>query len=299
LRFLVTGSAGRLGRKLIPELFWAGHEVIGVDILSSPVTHDPKWQTVTLDLMDNDALESLVRVNRPDVVIHAAAMTNVDKCETERELAYQINADLPARIAKICRKHENRMVLISTDYVFDGSAGPYLESAQPCPISYYGKTKLAGENEVLGESKHNAVARTCVLFGYEPESAPDFVTWLLTKLRNNQPVNIVTDQYSTPTLTDNLSNGVRLIAEQSAQGIFHLTGADYLNRYEMALQIAEFAKLPVELISPVDGSKFTQIAPRPKLGGLLCNRAIDELGYIPLTFQKAMQEYYQQEAVKN
>ncbi|MDK9701387.1 MAG: SDR family oxidoreductase, partial [bacterium] len=221
--------------------------------------------------------------------------TNVDACETQRELAYRLNAEVPARLAKIAGKLNARMIQVSTDYIFDGEAGPYPEDAHPTPIGYYGKSKLAGDNEVLAASPNNVVARTSVLFGYEPNAAPDFVSWLLLKLWSNEPVNIVTDQYSTPTLTNSLATGLRQIIDANQSGVFHLVGAEYLNRYEFAVRIAELAGLPSGFITPVDGSTFTQTAPRPKQGGLTTKRTELAIGFQPLSIAEAMHVYLRQE----
>ncbi len=299
MRVLVTGGAGRLGRKLLPELFWKGHEVVAIDVIPIPPQENHHWKSSALDITDSTAVDTYIQAIKPDVVINTVAMTNVDLCETEREKAYRINADVPAKLANICRKHDIYLIHVSTDFVFDGKAGPYPESALPNPISYYGRSKLAGENEVLGENRHFAVVRTCVLFGYEPETAPDFVTWLLSKLRHSEPVKIVTDQFSSPTLTDSLATGLRQMVEQTPSGIFHLVGKSYFSRFEMAIEIATIANLSKELIEPVDGSSFVQAAQRPKLGGLLPERAVRELGFNALTFQDAMKMYFSQEAVRN
>lgn len=291
-RVLVTGSMGRLGRKLIPLLLKNEFEVIATDRFQ---TTDNQFTYFPLELTDDVELLHSLNFFRPDVIINTAAMTDVDMCEIERDIAYQINTTVPRLLSEYAFRHQSYLIQISTDYVFDGNQGPYSETDKPKPINYYGHTKLEAEKYVLSVPERNAVVRTCVLFGYEPNANKDFVSWLVGKFRNSESVRIVNDQFSTPTSTDDLSEGLVKLLYKKGKGIFHIAGLEYVSRLEFAMLIAEVGGFPKTLIQPIQTAELKQTAKRPLKGGLSSEYSRSFLAFQPSSLKENINFYFKQE----
>lgn len=215
---------------------------------------------------------------RPEYIINTAAMTNVDACEDNKQEAWNANAIFVEQLSRIALIIEAHLIHFSTDYVFDGSKGPYSESDQPKPISYYGKSKLAGENAVLKSHAKNTVIRTNVVYGLTSDNQQDFVKWILKNADASKEMNIVDDQCSNPTLTDDLALAVKRIIEKQRCGIYHIGGNTYCNRYEFALEIAKIFHLDESLFKTIKTKDLQQPAPRPLIGGLINLKAHTDLG---------------------
>ena len=250
-----------------------------------------------LDITDSEAVSRLFLDFAPDVVINCAAMTQVDECETKREQCWQVNAVAVDTLAKCCLAKGSRLVHISTDFIFDGVDGPYKESARPNPISYYGRSKLAGENYARGAGMDSwAIVRTVLVYGRgEQLQRSNFVWWLKQKLEAGEKVNIVTDQFRTPTYTPDLAIGIEKLVRFGKQGVYHLSGREYYSVFEFAKVIANTLGLDESLIHPVDSSTFSQPAPRPKKSGFIILKAESELGYSPRSTPTAILELVQEE----
>jgi dTDP-4-dehydrorhamnose reductase len=230
------------------------------------------------DFTNKRSLKELCMKIRPQFVINCAAMTNVDACETEREQAWRVNVQGVENLVRICKIYDAHLIHFSTDYVFDGSTGPYTEQDLPNPISYYGRTKLAGENAILSEHIAHTILRVNVLYGATRELKQDFVIWLISRfalgaVSKEKPLTIVDDQYSNPTLIDDLGVVVDKILRSRKTGLYHLGGADYLNRFEFAKIIAGVYGFDQSLIVPMKTEALKQPAPRPLRGGLVTLKA--------------------------
>lgn len=215
---------------------------------------------------------------RPEYIINTAAMTNVDACEDNKQEAWNANAIFVEQLSRIALIIEAHLIHFSTDYVFDGSKGPYSEGDQPKPISYYGKSKLAGENAVLKSHAKNTVIRTNVVYGLSSDNQQDFVKWILKNADASKEMNIVDDQFSNPTLTDDLALAVKRIIEKQRCGIYHIGGNTFCNRYEFALEIAKIFHLDESLFKTIKTKDLQQPAPRPLIGGLINLKAHTDLG---------------------
>jgi len=236
-----------------------------------------------LDITDAESIERLFEDFAPDVVINCAAMTQVDECEDNKEQCWLSNATSVELLAKACHKNGARLIQVSTDFVFDGKKGPYREDARPNPISYYGRSKLAGENYARGAGMNNwAIVRTVLVYGASEKPARDnFVTWLRTKLEGGDPVRIVTDQWRTPTYVVDLASAIERIIRFRKNGVFHISGRENMSIFEFANTISETLGLNTGLISKADSSSFTQKALRPAKSGFIILKAETELGYRP------------------
>jgi len=287
LKLLVTGASGLLGSKLCQL---AARK--NIEVYSAYNQHKPLHGTpIQLNVSNRQTVEKTFRTIKPNAVVHAAALTNVDKCETEKELALKINAEGTRNIAESCSKHKAFLVYISTDYVFKGEQGMYKETDKPAPINHYGLTKLKGEEHVKNLLDNYCIARASVIYGSIPATGKiNFALWLLNKLKKKEKVEIVTDQWNSPTLNTNLANMVLEALERKLTGTFHMTGATRLSRYEFAELLAETFNLDKNLITPVSSEQIKWIAKRPKDSSLDVSKAYLKLKNKPLKIHEALQK---------
>ncbi len=244
---MIIGSEGMLGHDL-------------VDVLS--LEHDISTTTIwTLDITDiNKTIETVRNIN-PDVVVHAAAFTDVDGSESKADLAYQVNAIGTRNVAVACRETDSALVYICTDYVFDGTKGsPYYEYDQTNPLSVYGKTKHLGEVYIRDLLDKFYIVRTSWLYGFH---GPNFITTMLKLAETHDKISVVGDQIGSPTYTLDLAKAIAQLIEKPAYGIYHVTNSDHCSWYEYAQLIFEIAGKKVEL-DPVTTEEFGSPAPRPK-----------------------------------
>ena len=224
----------------------------------------------------------------PDYIINVAAYTNVDKCESEKELAWNINVNGVEYLAKYSVPSNAHLIHISTDYVFDGLAGPYSENDLPNPISYYGRSKLAGENVIKKFDIKSTILRTNVLFGPTKFGRPDFVKWVFNSLSENKNIRIVTDQINNPTYIEDLAQAIITICDSEKTGLFNIGGAELLNRLEFTKEIAEYFNLDFNLVEPIITADLNQPAPRPLNSGLINLKAETELNYKPRRLKECL-----------
>jgi len=280
-RILVIGANGMLGQRVI--MFYSKQE--NVELLGSSVEPEPVYQNT--EYVYCDLSKKVIYDFYPDIIINTAAYTNVDKSEVEREIAWKTNVKGVEYIAEGCRVVDAHFIHISTDYIFDGTKGPYNESAIPCPLGYYGRTKLASENALKISGSIYTILRTNVLYGIA-ESRPDFVRWLVNTVRKGEKVKIVTDQVNNPTFIDDLVKAISKTIEFNKQGIYNIGGKEFLSRYEFSLIIADFFNLDKNLIIPIKTSELNQAAPRPLKSGLITLKAETELDYKPLSIIESL-----------
>ncbi|MCX6140943.1 MAG: SDR family oxidoreductase [Candidatus Kapabacteria bacterium] len=264
----IVGAGSSLAGALIPLLIDETDEPLHLISGRALPFEDEKIQTSIIDVLDKNALKTSIMEAMPNTIINCAAMTSVDRCETERNMAWSVNVTLVENLTRMARIVDARIVQVSTDYVFDGLKGPYAEGAIANPINYYGKSKLAGEIVCLSGSNAAAVVRTNVLYGTSKER-PDFVRWVLDALDAGTPVRVVNDQYSNPTYIEDLADAISRIVMRKRSGLFHVGGADYVSRFDFAVKIAEFFKGDVSLIRAVTTAELGQAARRPLRGGLV------------------------------
>jgi len=233
-------------------------------------------------------VKQLVASCEPDVIVNCAAMTNVDACEHERELAWKVNVEGLENIIEAARRTNAKIVHVSSDYIFDGKAGPYTEDDRPNPLSYYGKTKLAGENALRASGLDYFIPRTMVLFGFAQGVKPNFALWLINNLERRQTVRIVDDQFGNPTLADDLAFAIVRALEVERSGIYNIAGRDIVSRYDFAVRLARVFDLDPGLITPIKTSQLRQPAPRPLKSGLITLKAEVELGITPSTVEQGL-----------
>jgi dTDP-4-dehydrorhamnose reductase len=213
-------------------------------------------------LNESERLSDIIKLFKPDFIVHTVAFPSVDYCENHRNEADYLHVKITEQIAKICREINAKMILISTDAVFQGKKEEkFSEEDLPNPINYYGKTRLEAEKKVLAFSDNNIVLRTSVVYGWHKKSR--FTNWIIDSLKEGKKVDPHIDQYNTPTLVDDLVNVIIRMLEQNKSGLYHATGKTCLNRFEFALKIANHFNLKKDLIFPVTAKEKIQEAPRP------------------------------------
>lgn len=295
-KILVTGSNGLLGQKLVYKLrenpsFTLIATARGENRLvdKSGYTYEP------LDITDAENVRHVFEKYRPDVIINSAAMTNVDACETDRVGALLMNATAVEYQVKALESLQNdtyrpHFIHLSTDFIFDGTHGPLKEDETPNPLSYYAETKLSAEKIVQASRLKWAIARTVLVYGIvDNMSRSNIVLWVKQNLESGKTINVVDDQFRTPTLAEDLADGCILIAEKKAEGIFNISGKDFMSILELAQKVADYYKLDKSLIKPSKSADIRQPAKRPPRTGFIIDKARNVLGYNPHSFEQGIQ----------
>jgi dTDP-4-dehydrorhamnose reductase len=284
---LITGSNGLLGSSLVRHLTEAKVRFAGTDLGPCANQHLGEHPYEACDLTDPAAATALVQRLRPRVVIHGAAMTAVDLCESEREQAYRVNVEATATMARAANLVSAKLIYVSTDYVFDGATGGYGEGSPLSPLGVYAVTKAQGELVVRTLAKDYAITRTAVPYGPFSHVKKDFVRWLREELAAKRPVRIVTDQVSNPTYAPDLARMLHQVAETRFSGVLHLAGATSVSRFDFAQAIAKAFLLDAALIQPIRTRDLQQAAPRPLDASLTVEKAA-QLGFQPLALDAAL-----------
>lgn len=287
MKILVTGSNGLLGQKLTALLGNHPHHAL-VRTSRTPQEGVPgDWQP--MDITDAASVKAVIDAVKPDVVIHAAAMTMVDDCEQQREACWKANVGGTRNVLEACSAIGVHVIHVSTDFIFDGSTGPLAESAEPGPVNFYGESKLEAERLVSQYSGDWAILRTVLVYGLTPDrSRSNIVLWVKNNLEAGKPIRVVDDQWRTPTLAEDLAQGCLLAAEHHATGVYHVSGPELLTPYDMAIQTAEFFGLDSSLITRTDSTQFTQPAKRPLRTGFIIDKARRAWGYAPHSFREGI-----------
>jgi dTDP-4-dehydrorhamnose reductase len=289
-KILITGSNGLLGQKLVAKLALENtFEVLATAKGENRLGFETGYRFLSLDITQKQEIDQLFENEKPDLVIHTAAMTNVDQCETEKEQCWALNVTAVEHLVNACKVHNCHFTHLSTDFIFDGTSGPYHENDQPNPISFYGWSKYAAEKIVEHSPIKWAIARTVLVYGVAQDmSRSNIILWVKQSLENNKTIKVVNDQWRTPTLAEDLADGCILISTKEAEGIFNISGKDLLNPYQMAILTANYFNLDKRLIQEVDGTLFTQTAKRPLRTGFDISKARETLGYNPHSFEEGI-----------
>lgn len=266
MRALVIGASGQVGSALGACLDAHGHAWTGTHARS------PRPGLLPLDLADLEAVQRAVAKSGADWVFCAAALTHVDYCEEHPAEAYRLNRDAPAAVARAAASQAAGVLFYSTEYVFDGTAGPYGEDDPVNPLSIYGRSKLEGERAVLAENRRAVVVRTTVVYGPEPQGK-NFVYQLLRLLRAGEPMRVPSDQVSSPTYNADLAAASVELAERDLRGVYHVAGSSVLDRFTFARLACQVFGLDASLLEPVPTAALGQRAARPLTAGLRIDRA--------------------------
>jgi dTDP-4-dehydrorhamnose reductase len=290
MKILVTGANGLLGQKLVTLLQQKETIQLIATARTASVQNLKQGEFHLLDITNKDQVARIIGVLKPDVVIHTAAMTNVDQCETNRDGCWLNNVTAVDYLIEACTPHNVHLVHVSTDFIFDGTHGPLDENAVPNPVNFYGESKLAAEKSVIGSSLSWSILRTVLVYGISNDlSRSNIVLWVKKSLEEGKNISVVNDQWRTPTLAEDLAMGCYLAAEKRVTGIYNISGKDFISPYDIAIQTAAFFKLDASLISDTDSTKFKQTARRPIKTGFIIDKAKKDLGYEPHSFLQGLE----------
>ena len=281
MKFMVTGALGQLGRVTVEELQARGVEVVGTDI--------PE-----LSVEDLPALQAFFEGYRPSHVLHCGAITNVDGCETDRDLAMRVNGQGTANVAEMCKDFDSALVYVSTDFVFDGSGTrPYHHEDAPSPVSVYGESKLAGETAVLSHGRPDFyVTRTAWVFGPGGENFPKAI---MNRAKQGLPMSVVDDQVGCPSMTRDLAPAmVDLVLSGADGGVYHMANEGSCSWYEFACDILTRAGIEVP-VATMSSSELDRPAKRPSYSILDCTRLTEVRGGPLPTYQDALDRYLEEE----
>lgn len=292
-KILITGSNGLLGQKFVYRLLRESNvDVIATSKGPNRLAEQKGYTYEELDITDSKAVETAFAKYQPDVVVNTAAMTNVDACETDQENCRKMNVDAVQHIVNALKKASNnpQLIHLSTDFIFDGSKGPYRETDIPYPPkSVYSESKFVSEKLVKESGLKWTIIRTILVYGVvDNMSRSNIVLWAKDSLLKGKKITVVDDQFRTPTLAEDLAEGCALAALKGATGIYHISGKDFFSILEMVYAIADFWKLDKSLISPIKTSTLGQPAERPMRTGFILDKARQDLGYNPHSFTEGL-----------
>ena len=293
LKFLVTGSAGLVGQQVVKDLS-KSNQVFSCYNESKPEYGIP----MKMDLLNHEMVSNVLLETEPDVVIHLGAMTGVDLCEKEKTSASEINTKATEIIAKECSKLNSFLVYVSTDYVFDGNFGMYKEDDVANPLGFYGKSKLEGEKAVQNFSTNWCIVRTSTPFGLHP-TKKSFPMWVIENLQKQKQIDVLTDQFTSPTYVPSLSRMLIEISERRITGIIHAAGASKISRYQMASMISDKLNLDGTLLKQISMNKMKWVAQRPKDSSLDVSRASSILNEKPQKIDQSLNLFIDEMKSKN
>jgi dTDP-4-dehydrorhamnose reductase len=290
MKVLITGSNGLLGQNLVKQLQEKKVNFLATSKGENRISTLNPNSYQQLDITNHEEVDLVFNTFRPTVVINTAAMTNVDACESDKESCWDMNVNAVKYLIEACQKHKAHLIHLSTDFVFDGESGPYKETDVPNPLSYYGKSKHEAEKLIQKSQLEKwSIARTIIVYGVvEKMSRSNVVLWAKSALEKGEPINVVDDQFRSPTHGSDLAKGCLLIAEKKAAGIFHLSGKETMSILELVERVADYYQLDKSIISPIKSKTLNQAAKRPPFTGFDLSKSKKELGYNPVSFEDGL-----------
>ncbi len=289
MRILLTGANGLLGQKLVRHILENGRHELLTTGRGKKRFKDPA-EYLEMDISNEENVNKVFNNYKPEAVIHTAAMTNVDECELNKNECFSSNVTAVNTLIRASELFKSFFLHLSTDFIFDGNQGLLDEEEPASPVNYYGETKLEAENVVINSNLSWAIARTVLVYGIVDDmSRSNIILWVKNSLQDKKIINVVDDQWRTPTLAEDLADGCFRIVDQNATGIFNISGKDYLTPYQMAIKTADYFNLDKSLIQKTDSSIFKQPAKRPMRTGFNINKAKHVLDYRPHSFEKGIE----------
>lgn len=279
-KIVVFGSNGLLGQSLVQK-FHRNYNLVGA---SMEVTNFCEGKNIiyqSLDMINRNEMADFLKLHAPDIIINAAAYTDVDGCEKDPQLCWNTNVHAVQNIIDFTPNKNTVIVQLSTDYVFDGKDGWYRETDKPNPKGNYARSKYAAENIVSASAFEHIIARTQLLYGTGKKIKPSFPIWVMSRLKEKSKIKVVSDQVGNPTITEDLSEAIFRLLEYKEYGLFHISGKEVLTRYEWALKIADLFELDASLIEKVTTKELKQIAPRPLNSSFIIDKLVNKIDWEP------------------
>ena len=295
MNILITGANGFLGYYLAEQLITKDYQVVatGRGPCRLPFSNHSNFQYEEMDFTDPFSIHDVFEKVKPDVVVHAGAMSKPDECELDQMKAYLVNVEGTIQLLINAEEIKSFFIFLSTDFVFDGERGMYSENDLPHPVNYYGRTKLEAEEAVKDYEYDWAIVRTVLVYGKNRSGNKNFLEIIREKLEKREEYNVVDDQVRTPTYVEDLVRGIVSIIEKKATGIFHLSGKDIMTPYQMAIRTAALLNLEDSVLKKVTAASFSQPARRPLKTGFMIDKAIKELGYDPIPFEEGLKKTFE------
>jgi len=283
---LITGANGLLGRALRSTLSKYNFSVIatglGVDSMSGvPGSYEE------MDITIESNCDKILRKYQPEFIVNTAALTDVDACEKDQKSCLSVNANSVLNFIPFLKRHDSHLIHISTDFVFDGSAGPYKETDSCNPINYYGSSKLEAENTITSNNLKYTILRTSLLYAKIHDKF-NFATWVKDNLENGMQLNIVDDQYRTATFVYDVVDVVLKVIQKKKRGLYHISSGEVLSIYQIVCNIAICYGLDVSMINRITSKELNQFAKRPSNSGLLIKKAIKDFDFNPTAIFNAL-----------
>ncbi len=288
-RVLIVGANGLLGQKLIKL-----YSQFDISVIATARTK-PKFELAenivyrNLDIRDRDACFNVVNECKPQAIINAAAMTQVDLCEDETELCDSVNIKGVQNLIDAVKETNIHLVHISTDFIYDGNEEEYFEDSLAKPLNYYGLSKWKSELLFEDVDFPYTIFRTVLVYGVlDNISRSNIVLWAKSSLENNHEINVVDDQYRCPTLVEDLAFACKQAIDSESIGVYHVSGKDFLSILELVFEIADYWKLNKNLVKPIKTSSLNQKATRPKRTKLNITKAKQHFNYQPTGFRESL-----------
>jgi len=307
MKILITGSNGLVGQKLVYKL----RNKPGVSLIATArgknrLVEQSGYTYDEMDITNEVQVKAVLAKHLPDCIINTAATTNVDGCELEQASCTLMNVTavqyIVAALEDLQQKNDSykpQLIHLSTDFIFDGSHGPLTEDEKPNPLSHYAWTKLEAEKIIEASKLHWAIARTMLVYGIvDNYSRSNIVLWTKQNLEQGKSINVVDDQFRTPTLAEDLADGCILMAQKKVQGVYNISGKDFMSILELVYRVADYYKLDKSLIKPSKSVDIKQPAKRPPRTGFIIDKAVKELGYSPHSFEEGIRIMDEQMAAK-
>ena len=288
-KILITGSNGLLGQKLLDKL----HLQSDITLLATSKGSDryglKPAQYEALDITQKKEVIELVQKFKPDVIIHTAAMTNVDACETSRDECWTMNVHSIEYLMEAALPIKSHIIHLSTDFIFDGADGPYREDDIAAPLSHYGHSKNESEIVLKKYPYSWSILRTIIVYGIVKDmSRSNIVLWAKKALSEKKEIQVVSDQFRSPTLAEDLADACISAALKGKTGIYNVSGKDFMSILELVERVASHYGLDKSLIKPIKSDSLNQAAKRPPRTGFILDKAIRELEYNPHSFEEGM-----------
>ncbi len=301
-KILIIGANGFTGRRLLDDLSLRQEYVVtGVSLHDDVAPDSGDYHFIRTDICKDGNLERIIKAITPDVVINTSALSVPDYCETHHKEAEKINILAVESLARHCESSGSYFIHLSTDFVFNGQANRlYTEEDKLDPVNYYGITKLEGEKRVKEYCNNYSIVRVAVVYGSTlPGQHGNILQLIADRLRNNEEIRVVSDQWRTPTFVGDVSQGIeKLIIRKcnktnpSIPSIYHICGSECLTIDDMAYKVAYILGLDRALIRPITTAEIQEKTPRPRFSGMSISKARKELGYTPLSLDEGIRKMF-------
>ena len=299
-KILITGSNGLLGQKLVKLFVQNKVEFLATSYGDNRNPDCPSSYYQSMDVTNSTEVNQVINDYKPTAIIHTAAMTNVDQCESDHDGCDRLNVDAVQYLWQVAKSIDAHFQLLSTDFVFDGVKGNYTENDQPNPLSYYGNSKYKAEQLLMNDANLNwSIVRTIIVYGTGHNlSRSNLVLWAMDTIPKGGEMNVVNDQFRSPTWADDLAMGCWLVVKQNQTGIFHISGPETKSILDWVLTIAQHFNWSTNKVRATSSSTLNQPAKRPPITGFDLSKAKTCLGYTPHKMEETL-DFLQDELNNN